>query len=50
MDRLTADPSTWSSKGETFHAAGAWNDGRIVHDSKESWERFRDATLLPRLQ
>ena len=21
-----------------------------VHDSKESWEKFRDGTLLPRLQ
>jgi hypothetical protein len=21
-----------------------------VHDSKESWERFRDGTLLPRMQ
>jgi len=21
-----------------------------VHDSKDSWERFRDGTLLPRMQ
>jgi len=21
-----------------------------IHDSRESWERFRDGTLLPRLQ
>ena len=21
-----------------------------VHDSKESWERFRDQTLMPRMQ
>ena len=40
-------------QGQTFHAAGASADGWIVvafHDSKESWERFRDGILLPRLQ
>ncbi len=40
-------------QGQTFHAAGASADGWIVvaiHDSKESWERFRDGILMPRLQ
>ena len=38
--------------GQTFHFAGPTEDGWIVvavHDSKESWERFRDETLLPGL-
>jgi hypothetical protein len=40
-------------KGQIFHAAGASGDGWTiiaVHDSKESWERFRDDVLMPRLQ
>lgn len=39
--------------GQTFHAAGAVDGGwRIfaVHDSQESWERFRDEILMPALQ
>jgi hypothetical protein len=41
------------SDGQIFHAAGASSDGwtiLAVHDSKESWEQFRDSTLLPRMQ
>jgi hypothetical protein len=40
-------------KGQIFHAAGPSVFGWTViaiHDSKESWERFRDDVLLPRLQ
>jgi hypothetical protein len=40
-------------KGQTFHAAGASADGWtiiVVHDSKESWEKFRDEILMPRMQ
>jgi hypothetical protein len=40
-------------QGQTFHAAGPSADGWTVvaiHDSKESWERFRDGILMPRLQ
>lgn len=40
-------------EGQTHHIAGATDDGWIViaiHDSAESWERFRDQTLLPGLQ
>ena len=40
-------------KGQIFHAGGASNGGWTIvaiHDSKESWERFRDDILLPRLQ
>ena len=39
--------------GQIFHAAGASPGGwtiLAVHDSKESWERFRDDTLMPRMQ
>ncbi len=40
-------------EGQIFHAAGASSDGWTiiaVHDSKESWERFRDNVLMPKLQ
>jgi len=39
--------------GQIFHAAGAVEGGWTIvaiHDSKQSWERFRDGTLLPRFQ
>ncbi len=39
--------------GQIFHAAGASQGGWTiiaVHDSKESWEQFRDSILMPRLQ
>ena len=39
--------------GQTFHAAGPTEDGWVVvaiWDSRESWDRFRDETLLPGLQ
>jgi hypothetical protein len=39
--------------GQIFHAAGPSAGGwtiLAVHESKESWEHFRDHTLLPRLQ
>jgi hypothetical protein len=39
--------------GQVFHAAGPSAGGwtiMAVHDTKESWERFRDGTLLPRMQ
>jgi hypothetical protein len=39
--------------GQTFHAAGPSPGGWTivaVHDSKESWERFRDGILLSRMQ
>ena len=37
-------------EGQLVHAAGASEGGwtvMAVHESKESWERFRDSTLLP---
>ena len=40
-------------EGQTFHAAGPSAGGwtiMAVHDSQESWERFRDDILLPRMQ
>jgi hypothetical protein len=39
--------------GQIFHAAGGSAGGWTivaVHDSKESWERFRDDILMPRLR
>jgi hypothetical protein len=40
-------------EGQVFHAAGPSEEGWTIvaiHDSKESWERFRDGTLMPRMQ
>ena len=40
-------------KGQTFHAAGPSAGGWTIiaiHDSRESWERFRDGILMPRLE
>ena len=37
-------------EGQIFHAAGPSADGWTivaVHESQESWERFRDDTLMP---
>jgi hypothetical protein len=37
-------------EGQLFHAAGPSADGWTivaVHESQESWERFRDETLMP---
>ena len=38
--------------GQVFHAAGPSEGGWVVvaiHDSQESWERFRDGILGPKL-
>ena len=40
-------------EGQIFHAAGPSEGGWTVvavHDSQESWERFRDEILIPRMQ
>jgi hypothetical protein len=40
-------------KGQIYHAAGASAVGWTIvaiHDSKESWERFRDDILMPRMK
>jgi hypothetical protein len=40
-------------EGQIFHAAGASAGGwtiMAVHESKGSWEKFRDGILLPRMQ
>src|ERR1051325_2531620 len=48
-----AHPSDGSlPEGQIFHAAGPSADGWTIiaiHDSQESWERFRDEMLMPRL-
>ena len=39
--------------GQVFHAAGPSDGGwtiTVVHESQESWERFRDETLMPAMQ
>ena len=39
-------------KGQLYHAAGPSADGWTivaVHDSRQSWEEFRDGTLMPRM-
>ena len=40
-------------EGQIFHAAGASAGGWTIvaiHDSKESWEQFRDSILMPRMK
>ena len=40
-------------KGQIFHAAGASEGGwtiMVLHDSRETWEGFRDGTLIPRFE
>jgi hypothetical protein len=40
-------------EGQIFHTAGPSAGGWTVvavHESKESWERFRDSILMPKLQ
>jgi hypothetical protein len=40
-------------EGQIFHAAGPSEGGwtiMAVHDTQESWERFRDDILLPTMQ
>jgi hypothetical protein len=39
--------------GQVFHVAGPTGDDWLIvaiHESKESWEKFRDETLMPRMQ
>jgi hypothetical protein len=39
--------------GQIFHSAGPSDGGWTIvaiHDTKESWEQFRDNQLMPRLQ
>ena len=40
-------------EGQVFHVAGPSGDDWLIvaiHESKESWEKFRDGTLMPRMQ
>jgi len=46
-------PASGLPDGQIFHAAGASSGGWTiiaVHESKQSWEKFRDGTLTPRMQ
>jgi hypothetical protein len=40
-------------EGQIFHAAGPSAEGWTIvaiHESRESWERFRDSILVPKMQ
>ena len=40
-------------EGQIFHAAGSSPGGwtiMAVHESQESWEKFRNGTLMPRME
>lgn len=40
-------------EGQIFHAAGPSEGGwtvMAVHETRASWEQFRDSTLMPRMQ
>ncbi len=40
-------------EGQLFHAAGSSSGGWTImaaHDTKESWEKFRDDILMPAMQ
>ncbi len=46
-------PAAGLPEGQIFHAAGASAGGWTIvaiHTSKENWEKFRDETLMPRMQ
>lgn len=46
-------PSGGLPEGQIFHAAGPSEGGWTIvaiHESKESWEKFRDGTLMPRMK
>ena len=46
-------PAKGLPAGQVFHAAGASAGGWTivaVHDSKASWETFRDGILMPKMQ
>jgi hypothetical protein len=49
----TVHPAGGLPDGQIFHAAGASPGGwtiMAVHESKASWEKFRDNTLMPSMQ
>jgi len=46
-------PGAGLPDGQIFHAAGPSEGGwtiMAVHESKESWEKFRDGVLVPSMQ
>ena len=46
-------PANGLPDGQIFHAAGASAGGwtiMAIHESKQSWEKFRDDILMPRMQ
>jgi hypothetical protein len=46
-------PAGGLPEGQIFHAAGPCAGGwaiMAVHESRQSWETFRDSILMPRMQ
>ena len=46
-------PAGGLPEGQIFHAAGPSADGWTIvamHESRQSWEAFRDDILMPRMQ
>ena len=46
-------PANGLPDGQVFHAAGPSADGWTIvaiHQSRESWETFRDGILMPKMQ
>ncbi len=51
--RAVHPSKTTLPKGQIYHAAGPSAGGWTIvaiHDSKKSWEQFRDEILMPRLK
>jgi hypothetical protein len=46
-------PAYGLPEGQVFHAAGPSDGGWTIvamHESRQSWEAFRDGVLMPRMQ
>lgn len=53
IDAVHPDGGRSLPDGQIFHAAGPSDGGwtiTAVHESQESWEQFRDETLMPTMQ
>ena len=54
VPRRSADPAKDAlPEGQIFHAAGPSEGGWLIvaiHDSRDSWEHFRETILMPRLR
>ncbi len=51
--RAAVHPGDGLPAGQLTHIAGPSQDGWMIvatHDSRESWETFRDTVLMPKMQ